>query len=314
MSITRREFGKLTLAGMPAALAWRSLPVSARAARAAIDSKVKGVQIGAITYSFRTMADPNEIIRAFVTIGLGEMELMSGDCEKLAGAPSAGRGGRGAQTPEQQAAAKALSEWRLSATESTFKPVRQKIEDAGIHLGVLCYNMSTAMSDDLIDYAFTMAKGLGVSAISSSTTVSMAKRLAPFAEKHKLIVGFHNHDNTEDPDQMATEASFKAVLATSKYLGANFDIGHYVSANGDPVAFIKHYHGRITNVHIKDRRRNHAGPIVWGQGDVPIKEVLQLISQNKWSFPVNIEYVYDDPDGAIAGVTKCYQFIKAALA
>jgi len=312
MRLSRRHFGKLALAGMPAALALSSRPLSALAP---IDSKIKGVQIGAITYSFRTMPDPREIIKAFVTIGLGEMELMAADCEKLAGAPAAGRGGRGrgAQTPEQQAAAKALSDWRLSATEATFKPVRQEIEAAGIHLGVLCANLNLNMSDDLIEYTFVMAKGLGVQAISSSTTVSMARRLAPFAEKHKLIVGFHNHDNTDDPDQMATEASFKAVLDTSKYLGANFDIGHYVSANGDPVAFIKQYHGRITNLHVKDRQRNHAGPIAWGQGDVPIKEVLQLVSQNKWDFPANIEYVYDDPAGVIPGVTKCFTFIKEAL-
>jgi sugar phosphate isomerase/epimerase len=103
-------------------------------------------------------------------------------------------------------------------------------------------------------------------------------------------------------------------MALSKYFKVNLDIGHFTAANYDPVAYLREHHADITNLHIKDRRRNHAGPIVWGQGDVPIKEVLQLISQNKWSFPVNIEYVYDDPDGAIAGVTKCYQFIKAALA
>ncbi len=313
MSYSRRDFTRLTLASLPALWALDAVSLDARGE---IDSKINGVQIGAITYSFRTMADPDEIIRAFVTIGLGEMELMSGDCEKLAGAPVAGRGGRGrgVQTPEQQAAAKALSDWRLSATEATFAPVRHKIEAAGIHLGVLCYNMNASISDDLIEYAFVMAKGLGVNAISSSTTVSMARRLAPFAEKHKLVVGFHNHDNTEDPDQMATEASFQAVLGTSRYLGANFDIGHYVSANGDPVEFLGKYHGRITNLHIKDRRRDHAGPIAWGQGDVPIKEVLQLVSREKWTFPANIEYVYDDPAGVIAGVTKCYQFIKDALA
>ena len=309
MRYSRREFNRLALTGVPALWTIDRLG----AAAATINSKIKGVQIGAITYSFRTMPDPNDIIKAFVTVGLGEMELMSGDCEKLAGAPAAGRG-RGGATPEQQAAAKSLNDWRLSATAATFAPVRQKIEAAGIHLGTLCYNMNASIADDLIEYAFVMAKGLGVSVISSSTTVSMAKRLAPYAEKHKLTVGFHNHDNTEDPDQMATEASFKAVLATSKYLGANFDIGHYVSANGDPVAFIKQYHDRITNLHVKDRRRNHAGPIVWGQGDVPIKEVLQLVSKEKWPFPCNIEYVYDDPAGPIAGVTTCYQYIKDALA
>src|SRR2546428_13407452 len=91
----RREFGALTLAGIPASLVMANMPLSAFAE---INSKFKGVQIGAITYSFRTMPDPNDIIKAFVTIGLGEMELMSGDAEKLAGAPQppARGGGPGA--------------------------------------------------------------------------------------------------------------------------------------------------------------------------------------------------------------------------
>jgi sugar phosphate isomerase/epimerase len=313
MTLTRREFGRLTLAGLSTAWTLTGRARSALSVFGPINSTVKGVRIGAITYSFRTMPDPHDIIKAFVEVGLGEMELMSGDCEKLAGAPAAGRGGRGPATAEQQAAAKAALDWRTTATEATFVPVRKQIEDAGIHVGTLCYNMNSSITNEMIDYAFTMAKGLGATVLSSSTTVDMAKRLAPFAEKHKVIVGFHNHDNTDDPNQMATEASFQAVLGTSRWLGANFDIGHYVSANGDPVDFLKKYHERVTNIHIKDRRRNHAGPIAWGQGDVPIKDVLQLISTSKWTFPVNIEYVYDDPDGVIPGVKKCYQYIKDAL-
>ena len=112
---------------------------------------------------------------------------------------------------------------------------------------------------------------------------------------------------------MATEESFKTVLATSKWLGANFDIGHYVSANGDPVDFLKKYHDRVTNLHIKDRRRNHNGPIAWGQGDVPIKDVLQLIAKEKWTFPVNIEYEYAG-DSPVDEVKKCFDYVRQALA
>src|SRR5213594_487336 len=134
---SRREFGKLTLAGLPASWMLGSLPLSAGAK---IDSKFNGVQIGAITYSFRSIPNPDDIIKAYVTIGLGEMELMSNHAEALAGAPSGrgggpgggqGRGagsGRATPTPEQQAARdaalKALHDWRTAATEATFKPVR----------------------------------------------------------------------------------------------------------------------------------------------------------------------------------------------
>ena len=106
MNFTRRDFGKIALASVPLARGF-----------AAINSKFHGVQIGAITYSFRSMPDAEAVIKAMVEIGLGEAELMSNHCEALAGAPaipSFGRGGGGGRgrgagggraplTPEQQA-------------------------------------------------------------------------------------------------------------------------------------------------------------------------------------------------------------------
>jgi sugar phosphate isomerase/epimerase len=320
---SRREFGRLALTAVPASIALADLPLSAWAE---INSKIKGVQIGAITYSFnRIAANPEDIIKAYVTIGLGEMELMSGHAEALAGAPSAARGGGGgrgaALTPEQiaarDAAAKARLDWRNSATEATFRPVRKKIADAGIDLRVLCYNMSNRAgnptTDDEIEYAFNMAKWLGVKAISTSTQVSMAGRLAPFTEKHEMMVGFHGHDSVDEADEVHNEASFKAVMAAGQYLGANLDVGHYTAAGGDAVAFIKQYHDRITNLHFKDMKRNQSNSYVpFGQGDAPLKDVLLLMSKERWDIPVNIEFEYaGDP---LVEIPKCFQFCKDALA
>ena len=78
MALTRRDFGKIALSTVPAAMF-----------AAGPNSKIKGVQIGAITYSFRQGVPKAEIIPALVKIGLSEVELMSGDCEALAGAPAA---------------------------------------------------------------------------------------------------------------------------------------------------------------------------------------------------------------------------------
>src|SRR5205809_794808 len=103
---SRRDFGKLALKGLPLPLAL----VNSRPLLAAINSRINGVEIGAITYSFRSMSNPDDIIKAMAQIGLSEAELMSGDAEKLAGIPALpnfGRGGgRGRGTPpmtEEQA-------------------------------------------------------------------------------------------------------------------------------------------------------------------------------------------------------------------
>jgi sugar phosphate isomerase/epimerase len=222
-------------------------------------------------------------------------------------------------TPEQQvaadAAAKARTEWKRSASAATWAPVRKKIDDAGIALRVLCYNMNVrTTSDDDIEYGFMMAKGLGVNVMSTSTQVSMAKRLAPFTEKHKVRVGFHGHNDLDRPDEVSSKETFEAVMAAGKYLGANLDIGHFTAANGDSVAFIKEHHDRITNLHIKDMKRNGGSYTPFGQGDSPIKEVLQLLSKEKWDIPCSIEYEYNDPDGTMAAMEKCLKYCKDALA
>jgi sugar phosphate isomerase/epimerase len=297
---SRREFGTLALAGVPASIALGNLRL---AALAEINSKFKGVQIGAISYSFnRGGLSAEDIIKAYVTIGLGEMELMANHAEALAGAPS----GRGAS-------AQARLEWRKAATEATFTPVRKKIEDAGIDLRVLCYNMNVnTTKDEDIEYGFSLAKWLGAKAISTSTQVSMAKRLAPFSDKHKMMVGFHGHDQVDRVDEVHNEASFQAVMAAGKYLGANLDIGHYTAAGGDAVAFIKAHHARITNLHVKDMKRNTPNSYTpFGQGDAPIKDVLRLLSKEKWNIPGNIEFEY--PGDPMVEIPKCLQYCKDAL-
>lgn len=322
---TRREFGKMALAAIPLA----------RAA-AKIDSRFGGVQIGAITYSFRTMDGLDQIIPAMAQCGLGEAELMSNHAEAAAGAPrpapQGGRGrgaGRGPAAPprtprppmtdEQIAAARArnqaLRDWRLSVSMDKYKQVRGRFDQAGIDVRLLCFNMNEAITDDEIEYAFQMAKAVGARAISTTTQVSVSKRIAPFADKHKMMVGFHGHDADYDPNEFATPESFATAMSYSKYHGVNLDVGHFTAANFDALAYIKEHHSRITNLHLKDRKRNHGPNMPWGEGDVPLKQVLVLLKKEKYPIPANIEYEYGKPGmDVVTEVTKCVQFCKEALA
>ena len=299
MLYTRRDAGRLALAALPFASALRA---------AKIDSRFNGVQIGAITYSFNSIAapDPEAIIRAYVEIGLGEAELMSNHCEALAGAPRVPRG-----QPQEP-----LRQWRASTGPDTWKAVRKKFEDAGIHVGVLCYNMNDRMQDEDIEYGFAMAAALGVQAMSTSTTLSMAKRVAPIADKYKLLVGYHGHDATNDPNQTATLESYDTLMAYGKYSGVNLDIGHFTAANYDAVSFIRQHHDRITNLHVKDMKRDHGAYMPFGQGDTPMKGVLQLLKKEKYGFPANIELEYKIPPDSnlIAEMKKCLAYCKECLA
>jgi sugar phosphate isomerase/epimerase len=194
-----------------------------------------------------------------------------------------------------------------------FRAIRRKFDDAGIRLHAYNLSFNDSFSEAEIDRGFEMAKALGVEIITASSTLSAAKRVAPFAEQHKMIVAMHGHDNVRDPNQFAKPESFAQAMALSKNFWVNLDIGHFFAAGYDPVAYIEKHHDRISNLHIKDRKKNHGQNTPWGQGDTPIKEVLHLLKVKKYDIPADIEYEYQGPNPVVE-VSKCFQYCIDALA
>jgi sugar phosphate isomerase/epimerase len=310
---TRREFGKITLAGLPLSLAL-----------GANISRAEGVRIGVQSYSFRTMP-LDAAIKAMSDIGIGECELFSGHVEP-AGAPrprgpqpKAAEGPATKSEPPKAGGGQTrnrreeIRNWRLTVPMDHFKDVRSKFDHAGIRLHAYNYSFNDNFSDEEIDRGFEMAKALGVEIITASSTLSAAKRVAPFADKHKMIVAMHGHDNVKDPNQFATPESFAQAMALSKNFWVNLDIGHFFAAGYDPVAYIEEHHDRISNLHIKDRKKNHGQNTPWGEGDTPIKEVLHLLKGKKYDIPADIEFEYRGADPVVE-VRKCFQYCKDALA
>ena len=102
-------------------------------------------------------------------------------------------------------------------------------------------------------------------------------------------------------------------MKLSKYFRINLDIGHFTAANYDAVAYLRENHANITNLHVKDRKRNQGENVEWGQGDAPMREVLQLLKQNKWPIAAYLEYEYKGAGTPVEEVKKGLEYMRAAL-
>ena len=207
-----------------------------------------------------------------------------------------------------------MRKWRLTTPMDHFKSVRKQFDDAGISLFAYTVNFRDDYTDEELDNAFEQAKALGVNIIAASTQLTVAKRLVPFMEKHKMMVAVHGHSNIQDPNEFATPESFAKALAMSKYFRINLDIGHFTAANYDAVQFILENHDHITHLHMKDRKKNQGQNMPWGEGDTPIKPVLTLLKEKKYPIRAFVEYEHRGTGTPVEEVQKCMAYMKEVLA
>jgi sugar phosphate isomerase/epimerase len=219
-------------------------------------------------------------------------------------------------TPEQQAAADALRQWRLAASMDKFKAFREMYNDAGVN--IYCHKLAPSpnMSDAEFDYMFNLADALGATQISLELPAAAndyTQKLGDFAAKHGMVAAYHAHTQ-------ATITAWDDVIAQSEGNAVNLDCGHYVAGSGlSPIPAIEKYAGmgRIASLHLKDRTTpaHCALNLPWGAGDTPIVEILQTIRKNKWKFPASIELEYQIPEGSnsVAEVRKCLEYCRKAL-
>jgi sugar phosphate isomerase/epimerase len=280
---SRREFTKFAIAATSATLAFGKP-----------DSNIQGVKIGAQSYSFRTMP-LDDAIKAMSDIGLSYVELWQGHLE-----------------PKDKAELKA---WRTSpASLEQMKDVRRKFNNAGIRIYAMNYSFRANNTDEEVLHGMEMAKLLGTKIITASSNVDQAKRLNDLAGKAGVKVAMHNHSNTKDPNEFATPESFAKAMDGNPNILINLDIGHFTAANYDAIDYLQKHHDRIATLHIKDRKKDQGPNVPLGEGDTPIKAVLQLLKKNKsWGIPAMIEYEYKGTDPVVE-VRRCFEYCRQQLA
>jgi hypothetical protein len=353
MTINRRKFigSSAALAAcsvIPASLIGKTPAGSSFGSKTSPNSKFGGVQIGAITYSWRSMpSGVDNVIKYCNEANISSIELMSTDLEEFLGAPKnpmqaqqrplvpaapAGQpatqqqgpppppqGGRRQMTPEQQEMMNKynsdLKAWRVSLPMSKVAEAKKLFDNAGIKVHIVKFSPSR-WSDEEIDYAFNTAKAMGAKGVTDEISEEAVKKLGPIAEKHGMFAIFHNHM------QFATPGfSYDPFLAVSPAVMMNFDAGHFYGSTGiHPNTIIEKYHDRIISVHIKDKTGPKTTPPntnqVWGQGEMPLADVLLLIKKNKWPINCDIELEYEVKpwSNAVKETQLCVNYARQILA
>lgn len=286
---TRRTFGKLTLAALPAVRCF-----------GAINSVFGGVRLGIGSYSFRGFK-LDDIVTGVAAVPLGEVELESWFVE-----PGVSAAGRGGMNPDQR---EALRQWRLAATSvDELRAVKKKFDDAGIDLYAYNIPIDDSFTDAEIDRVFPMAQALGVELLNVVATLTVAPRLIAPSAKYKMRVGFHPSGGVQNPNSIGTGDSWRKVIALAPNFGVNPDLGQRANWGPDPLAFLREMKERLTTLHTHDS-------VPLGQGQAPIREILLMMQSEKFTFVPIIERIYrltPEMDN-VAELRKSLEYCKTVL-
>jgi sugar phosphate isomerase/epimerase len=296
--LSRREFGKVIAAGVPLSAAIASITLAA-----AFDT-VCGVS----TSSFRELPrvtgrdNVDDVIRALQSVRATHIELALANVEPAPPGAAPVMGGSNAYprrivlSPEEVAATNAgaraaLRTWRLGTDAAFFDGVRATFAAAGITVHACALSYNDSFTDAEIDATFRQVKALGVTTVSSPMTLATAKRLAAFAERHRVSVAIHNQTDGNAAGAIATP-QLRDALALSPAFLLKLDIGNLTASNCDAVAMLHDYQSRAALVSVKDRLRNGGVSQPFGEGDTPIAGVLEALKAAASTIPVLVEYDY----------------------
>jgi sugar phosphate isomerase/epimerase len=310
--LSRREFGGVLVAGLPFAAVIGSVRVSAAE-----------VPIWVSTSSFRDLPrvpgrdNLDEVIRALQAVRATHVELSLANLEPAPPSTAPVMGGSAAYpkrivlTPEQVAATNSvaraeLQAWRLQAPASLFEQMRGRLASAGITVHACALSYNDSFSDDEIDATFRQVKTLGVTTVNSPLTMAMARRLAPFADRHHVTVAIHNQVDGNPAGAIDTPA-LKQALALSPAFRLKLDAGNLTASNCDAVAELHEHRSRLSCVVLRDRLRNGGASQPFGEGDTPINKVLSALGTSTSGVPALIEYDY-------VGLRSSVDELKASLA
>ncbi|MBW3630253.1 MAG: sugar phosphate isomerase/epimerase, partial [Gemmatimonadetes bacterium] len=226
------------------------------------NSRIGNVQIGAITYSFRSMPganDPEQVLSYLVGAGISSTELMGEPILRYLGAPTStapnqnainqmtDAAQREAATRQRAAADAEMNRFYASPDMTKLAALKKLFNDAGVTIHLTKLNAGTPAA---AEFAFRVARALGARGNSAELGEEVARMQGPIAQRHGVVANLHNHAQPGEPNFIG----FDRLLAASPGVAINLDVGHYYGSTGrNPVPEIKRLNQRIASMHLKDK-------------------------------------------------------------
>jgi hypothetical protein len=319
-SLSRRQFGKAVMAGVPLA---SLLPSTMRFA-------VSDVVFGVCTSSFRDLPritgrdNVDDVIRALHAVHATHIELSMSNVEPAPPSVAPAMGGSNSYprrivlSPEEVAATNAgartsLRAWRLATGDDFFESVRARLAAAGITVHACSLSCNESFTDAEIDATFRQIKALGVETLSSAMTLATAKRLVPFAQRHRMRLAIHNQADGAAGGLVTTQ-NLGDALALSPAFALKLDVGNLTASNCDAVTELRTHQARVAFVVAKDRLRNGGASQIFGEGDTPLAGVVRVLQSAARPIPALVEYDYvglrspvDEVSASIGYLTRLTQ-------
>jgi sugar phosphate isomerase/epimerase len=298
---SRRDLGLFTIAGLAAPL-WRRRGMTSMPARTG--GALGGVWLGVQASCFRDLPlesvtdRVDRLIHAMAACDATECELSTSAVEPAAFAGGSDRHHATMASMSPQMMRRELRKWRLRTPMGYFEAIGDRFRQAGIRLYAYNYSPDTTFSDEEIDRGFSMAKALGAEVLTVSSTAEVAPRVAPFADKHRMVVAF----------------SDERRLSASPFVKLHADIGQLIANNVDPVAYLRNHHADIVSLYLSDCRKGSEETVVWGAGDAPIRQILQLLKREEWPVHAYVKCESRGQGTQVEEVKRCVAFARQALA
>lgn len=169
--------------------------------------------------------------------------------------------------------------------------IQKKLKQAGVEL--VAYGVvDLGQTKEEKAKVFEFARRLGIQLIVAEPPEEDFLVLEPLLQQYNLNLAIHNHP---EPSRYAQPEKVLAVLKkTGERIGVCADPGHWMRGKIKPVEALRLLHGRILDVHLKDRSNFGVGEKVEdvppGKGKLELKEFLEELTRQNYAGYLTLEY------------------------
>lgn len=162
---------------------------------------------------------------------------------------------------------------------------------------------------------FQLAKSMNMEFITCEPDPEDWDLVENLSKQYNIKVAVHNHPKPSDywnPDLLLEQISERG-----QSIGSCCDVGHWRREGLNQIECLKKLEGRIISLHFKDITEKKEGEkwqhdIIWGQGILDVKGMLQELKRQNFKGVFSIEYEHNGED-SLPEIKQCIDYFNKVM-